>query len=180
MFIQMSVGCLLALTMYFGIVHGKSSTLQKYLIGYGIVIPIGLWFPFLLFDWLDVRSVTLRLALCTLPMTITLRCLETMYGFMSHEKSLKDYVVSVGCLLRPQADPNTDSIIPLTMKSFVRSLRKYFSWMMTLALLNQFLAPYNYYPFSTSVNTHEIAITFDLAALYNAYAQLGKSYPLVY
>jgi hypothetical protein len=171
-------GCFLGTLMYYGIVRqGGNPSAQGYLVGYGICIPLSLWFSFQLVEWLDIRSATLRMALCSSPMTISLRCLQTMHGFVpiACQESPWEYILSVGFILRPKYDKNGQTL-PFTARLLGRSIRKYLSWMLVLALLYPLLAPFDFYPFTSPVDAQEVMFTFDFPNLYNSYFQLGKSF----
>lgn len=173
---QMFSGCILGTIMYYGILRQKqSASTQGYLIGYGICIPLCLWVSFQLVEWLDIRSTVLRMALCSSPMTMSLRCLQTMHGNIpiASQESLWDYILSVSFILRPMYDKN-GMTIPFAARSFLLGLEKYMSWMLLLSLLYPFLAPFDFYPFSPSVDPQDVLFTFDIPNLYNSYFQLGQ------
>ena len=54
---------------------------KKFLIGYGIIIPIAIMLPFLIIDHLGIENKTLRFSLLSLPNTIVFRCLEAMVSW---------------------------------------------------------------------------------------------------
>jgi hypothetical protein len=178
----MLVGCLLAAIMYFGIVRQGAKpcagSTQGFLIGYGIVIPLSLWLPFHMVDWLDIRNVGFRLGFCSLPMTVTLRCLEAMYGFIPSNSSqqqspLWNYAVSVGFILRPMLDKKTGLTIPLNRKLFVQILQRHLFWMGAFGIVFHATWPSGFYPFPTAVVAHKTVICFDLGHLYNTFVQAG-------
>lgn len=182
---QMLVGCLLAAIIYFGILRCQGAepctgSTQGFLIGYGIVIPLSLWLPFIMVDWLDIRNVGIRLGFCSLPMTVTLRCLEAMYGFVpsndsssQQQSSLWNYAVSVGFILRPMLDKKTGQMIPLNRKLFMETLQRHLFWMGAFGLAFHATRPSGFYPFPTAVVAHKTVIYFELGHLYNTFVQAG-------
>lgn len=172
---QMIVGCIVATIMYYGIVRqSKSSSTQGYLVGYGVCIPLAMWSSYHLMESLDVRSPTLRLGLCSAPMTLPLRCLQTMHGVLPDEcqESLWNYIVSVGFILRPMYD-KVGQPVPLSPRVFGRGVLKYVHWVLLLSILCPFIAPFDYRPFHSEVDVQKALFVLDIPNLYNAFMQLG-------
>ena len=173
--LQMVTGCILGAVMYFGIVtRQETSFIQtRYMIGYGVVIPLSLWIPFIICDWLDIRSVALRMSLVSLPMTISLRCLATMYGFISTscQKSFRDYIVSVAFILRPKLDVNGRTI-PWTINILGKTVVKYLFWGLVQGIFFTVLIPYDFYPFKSTIKANEVRLAFEFGTLYNTFFQL--------
>jgi hypothetical protein len=166
-------------SMYYGIViqntKASAGSSQGYLVGYGLVIPLALWLPFQAIDWLDIRNVGFRLGCGSLPMTVTLRCLEAMHGVVAPaaKQSLRDYVVSVGFILRPMFDRRGQTI-PLTRKIFVQTMLKHFVWLGIFTLLFHVAWPSGFYPFATAVEANDVLVSFEVGHLYNTFVQAGK------
>jgi hypothetical protein len=174
---QMLSGCFIGTLMYYGIVRqGGKPSAQGYLVGYGICIPLSVWISYQIVELLDIRSVALRLTLCSTPMTMLLRCLQAMHGVVpiASQESLWEYILSVAFILRPRYDKNGQTL-PSTARLVGGSIRKYMSWLLVLALLYPLLAPFDFYPFASTVDAQEVMFTFDFPNLYNSYIQLGKS-----
>lgn len=75
------------MVLYYGIVRNqkrRTTSTQGVLVGYGLVIPLSLWIPFQVINWLDIRNVGYRLGFGPLPLTVTLCSLEAMHGFVPH------------------------------------------------------------------------------------------------
>lgn len=171
----MIIGSFIAIIMYYGIVRQpKSSPNQGYLVGYGICIPLAMWSSHYMVESLDIRSPTLRLGLCSSPMTLPLRCFQAMHGVLPDtcQESLWNYMVSVGFILRPNYD-KAGQLIPLTSRVFGRGVLKYLFWMGLLSILCPLFAPFGYRPFHSNVDVQKEIFVFDLPNLYNAYIQLG-------
>eukprot|EP00980_Cylindrotheca_fusiformis_P019776 scaffold6929_cov99-Cylindrotheca_fusiformis.AAC.3 len=159
--VQMLTGCIVGTLMYYGILRQrKNSPIRGYTVGYGICIPLCLMISFRIVDILDIRSTALRLALCVTPMTVCLRCFQTMHGVipLAWENSRWEYILSVAFTLRPKYDKDGRSS-PITLRLLARSVGRYILWILVLALLYPFLAPFDFYPFSSHVDAQERAST---------------------
>ena len=162
--------------MYYGIVLDASKdgvkSSQGYIIGYGLVIPLALWLPFQILNFLDLRGIGFRLGLVCLPMTVTLRCLESMYGFVDGNTiSLWDYIVASGFIVKPCYD-QSGKPCPLTLQHFGEALRYHTGWFLFFTVLCQIFEPFHYFPFPTNVTTpNTILISFDIGHLYNTFVQ---------
>ena len=173
---QMFIGCVVGAIMYFGVVkQSKSSPMQGYLVGYGIFIPLVVWYCSFIVESLDVRTPTLRLALCSATMTLPLRCFQTMHGVLPevYRESLWNYMLSIGFILRPRYD-KAGQPIPFTAKKFGRGFLKYLYWMSVISVLCNFLAPFDFHTFQSNVDIQSRMFVFDLPSLYNTYIFLGK------
>jgi hypothetical protein len=110
-----------------------SPPISSILLAYGVVIPIALYIPYSMIDQCDIRNIGFRLAWVSMPLTVTLRCLEALYGFVpttttptkttmtkhdsvvaQQHKSLVEYVMHVALILQPKQDctNSDDSILP--------------------------------------------------------------------
>ena len=56
--------------------------LKELFIGYGIIIPIAIMFPYRIIDYFDIKNRTLRFSLVCLPNAIVFRCLEAMVSVL--------------------------------------------------------------------------------------------------
>mmetsp|Transcript_14946 Transcript_14946/g.19565 ORF Transcript_14946/g.19565 Transcript_14946/m.19565 type:complete len:429 (-) Transcript_14946:192-1478(-) len=179
---QMIVGALLAVVMWFGIIQPKckkepsAAAVSPLLVGYGVVIPLALFLPMTAVDVLDIRNVGLRLGCISLPMTITLRCLEAMHGFTPTATSLWEYVVSVGFILRSKLDNTTSTstgtskaTTPITIRKMRQIANTHFAWMVAFTIVFNITMPSNFFPFKTKAEKE--LITFDVGQIYNTFVQ---------
>ena len=193
--LQMIAGCLLSTIMYYGIVVPRrlsSSTVQAALIGYGLVIPFSAWLPFYMVDILDIRSIAFRLGFCSLPMTVTLRCLHAMHGDLNRKKRVRkvdstdsdmsppptqytlwEYVVSVAFIVSPRLDSNGD-ITPLTAPLLRELIMEHIKGLGTFALVFNLFHHVDFAPLPTFVNPQDTIVAFDLGVIYNTFLQAGK------
>lgn len=174
--LQMFVACFLSAIMYYGIVLGSSKegvkSISGYLIGYGLVIPTSLLLPFWLIDILDLRNVGYRMGLVCLPMTVTLRCLESMYGFVEEpaRKSLFEYIAGSAFIVKPFRDQN-QNLVPLTLEVVQRELRYHATALVSFAILFHIFEPFQWYPFPSEVQANQVWVSFDIGNLYNTFVQ---------
>ena len=105
---QIAVGLTMGAIAYYGIIQTKSVS-TKYLVGYGVIIPAMLYLPFPFIEFFDVRAICLRMGLIAAPLTVTLKCLEPMYGFIPDYVtwSLRDFVIHFGFIQYARVDSKT-------------------------------------------------------------------------
>jgi hypothetical protein len=174
--LQILAGCCLSVVMYYGIVLVSSkddrNRLPGYLVGYGLIIPASLMLPFWLLETLDLRNVGYRMGLVCLPLTVTLRCLESMYGFVGeHERSsLWQYVAGSAFIAKPCRD-HDQRLVPLSMRTFTMDFQYHVKWLLCVALLFHVFAPYQWCPFPSSVPADQVWVSFDVGHLYNTFLQ---------
>jgi hypothetical protein len=169
----MLAGSILAVFMYYGIVLDSSGvqSSQRYLFGYGLVIPVSIWLPFQIIESFDIRGVGFRLGLVSLPMTVTLRCLESMYGFVgSGRNSLWDYVLGSGMIVKPCYDQD-GKVVPLTAQRFGVAFHYHASWLLFFTVLYHIFKPFDYFPFATTFESNQVWVSFDIGHLYNTFIQ---------
>ena len=173
----MVTSCLLGFLMYYGIVRicfkpsGETSKVQGILIGCGIVLPLSLWIPFIFMEFGQIHNVALRLGLGCVPLTLTFSTLEAICGFVPSyaTKSLWDYLVYVGFVLRPQIKHG--QYVPWTSLSFLRSIRRHLVGLGLFAVLYNLAEPCNFRPFLTRQAFKDRRFSFEPGQLYNTFLQ---------
>ena len=174
----MAVCCLLSVVMYCGIVRNKkpwTTSTQGVLVGYGLIIPLSLWLPFRVINWLDIRNVGYRLAFGCLPLTTTLCCLEAMHGCVPPPatESLSSYIVHTGFILRPKYD-DKGRLVKSTMESISTTNKMHFVGLAIFALLFHLAEPFDFSPFPSTRPSNEIFVTLELGQMYNTFIQARK------
>jgi hypothetical protein len=164
--------------MYYGIVRDqepRTTRTQGLLVGYGLVIPLSLWIPFQVINWLDIRNVGHRLSFGCLPLTTTLCCLEAMHGCVPPyvTESLSSYILHNGFILRPKYD-DKGRLIKNTRDSFLATNKMHFVGLGIFALLFHLAEPFDFFPFSSSRASNEIFVTLELGQMYNTFIQACK------
>jgi len=104
--LQMVTSAAFAVVVYKLIVSRQEAAPLSFLVGFGVVIPLALYVPFHLLVALDLQSKTLAMALICLPILVTLRCMEAMFGFVppAAGKSLKNYIVYYASMMKTKFD----------------------------------------------------------------------------
>jgi len=181
-------GCMFGAIIYYGIIcqtkniHSKDKLKKdqtsefhaaKLLVGYGIVIPLALWLPFWAIDTLDIQNIGCRLGFVSLPMTISLRCLEAMHGFVTpiETQSLWDYCISVGFILRPRVNNKTGKWVPFSFVRLLCIVKTHYVWMISFAVVYHAVMATDFYPFPTNVEANQVLVSFDVGHLYNTFVQ---------
>lgn len=219
LFLQMVIGSLLAVIIYYGIIIPASQRkFDKYtndscrrpqqststststtsfttglLFGYGVIVPFTLGLPLWVVDQCNIRNVGFRLGWCSLPLTLTLRCLEAMHGTLPPHRttSLWAYVRSTGFILQPKYvlssvkkeessggdnddddDGDVYTVLPMTLKEGFRILREYGFWLLTYTAVYHCLSPFDFSPFATPGDpAMQPWFYWDLPHLYDTYLQ---------
>ena len=158
--------------------------MEGFLLGYGFVIPLALWISIPLIEWLDIRNVTYRLACGSVPITMTLKCLEAMYGFTPYQatQTLGDYLLYVGFILRPKYDRTTNLPLRRTWSSLFQTLQRHFLGLFMFSILYQMMDPYDFFPFSPPLAVSNLLdntrnynlVTFQVGQLYNTFLQASE------
>lgn len=121
---------------------------NRWLIGYGIVIPALLVAPIWIYAQWQVPNIAIMLCLCgAIPNIITLRVMEAMHGtmpdYVTSRKMLVLYYSSTLQLLFENGQP-----VPLTSQRFWIKLRHFLSVFLQTSLLFSILLATDYHPFS--------------------------------
>jgi hypothetical protein len=164
--------------MYYAIVRyqePRTTRTQGVLVGYGIVIPLSLWIPFQVINWLDIRNVGSRLGFGCLPLTTTLCCLEAMHGCVPPyaTESLSSYILHTGFILRPKYD-DKGKLIKSTRDSFSTTNKMHFVGFGIFVFLFHLAEPFDFFPFPSSRPSNEIFMTLELGQMYNTFIQARK------
>jgi hypothetical protein len=192
-FLQMILGCILATVIYVCILPNvkQSSTaskalsttasLQGFLVGFGFVIPATMMLPYHAIDSFDIRNLGFRLAWCSLPMTIILRTVEAMFGFVppQHCQTLWHYVRHTGFVLRPKYGKDGVTSVATTFYSIGRIALEYVFWISCMAVGYHFMGTSSFCPFTAlqygttateAFDAHTI-IYWDWPRLYDTFFQ---------
>ena len=98
---------------------------SAYLVGYGLVIPAVLAFPYAVISWLDIQNTMSRFVLYV-PTLITFRVLEAMHcheeDVPTAEASVLNYVLFYSCLVEVKYDAETTKPLSLTQMEIVKRL----------------------------------------------------------
>lgn len=165
---QITVSLLLGMVAYYGIIQ-SSSYHAKYLVGFGIIIPIALAMPFPFIEWFDIRALGLRLCLIAAPLSCTLKSLETIYGFTPEfaTVSMKEFLMHFGFIMYPKRDHKTKQRIPTSRTSFWNCIRTLLIHAFKNGILYSLLIPCSFQPLTPSRPDTDVYVAIDANQLLN-------------
>jgi hypothetical protein len=171
--LQIGVQCSLAAIVYKFII-GQRGTVQAYLVGWGVVFPFILAFPYWFLETFDIRFKVVKLATGAVSMIVGFRCIEAMYDCSPPvvESSLANYVLYYTTAAPFEWDKTTQTVRKITKKELISMLIKFYFHFTMLSLVLSFLMHFNFQPFESNVKFNEWNLTWDLlspAHLANAY-----------
>jgi len=136
--------------------RGSSSS---YLVGYGIIIPAVLAFPYVVISWLGIRNIMVRFVFY-LPTLITFRVLEAMHcsqeDVPSAEASVSNYVLFYSCLVEVKYDAETTKPLSLTEAEIVKRLWRIASQYVMLGILYSLVLQSSFAPFDVPTEAHTL------------------------
>jgi len=154
MLIEAAFGCIISALVYNQIVCRRGST-SSFLVGYGIVIPACLLFPYYLIATLDLRNKILKFAASAIVPNLTLfRCMEAMYGFSppGTEKTSKQHMIYSASAMEICFDPKTGRPAPAKLSDTLQRLMHFMKYIVILGLYKSAFAPYGYEPFHEQIS----------------------------
>lgn len=148
--LQSSISAILAAITYKIVVQNRG-TMEAYLFGYGIIIPISTLLPFKILKLLDLRNKCLTLSMCTLPNLVIFRCMETMHNCSPPEveTSLKNYCLYYASIIEFAFDPQAGRPRKITRSECWSNLAKLCCQILFLCLASSLLLPYDFSPFDS-------------------------------
>lgn len=126
--------------------NSKDVKSTKYLISFGLVLPIILYEPIYITQMLDIENRALRMFLLALPITASLRLLEATFGSLptGAEKSLSHFLSYFACLMGCKFDEHTHDPIHVTKAFFVQQVSKLLLHFGFVAILISLLIHHGY------------------------------------
>jgi hypothetical protein len=173
---QLSLLKKLAVVNYRFIVQ-KRRTSAAYLLGWGIVVPLALYFPYVLIGTLQIHSKCIKIAARSSAFIVGFRTVEAIYETSPDtvETSLATYVTYYSTLLHFQWDPKMTTRRKITARELLSNVGLVVAVFHLLSLVLSFEMHYNFEPFSSSkVKLEEFHFNADLLSL----AHLGNAYCL--
>jgi hypothetical protein len=170
---QIAIQSLFAAVIYLLIVKNRGSQFS-FLFGYGVVIPTICYIPFVVIEFLAIRSRVVRLALVTAPNLVVFRCLEAMYGTSPSvvETSLGHYVAYYTSLFDFYWNPETKSRQKISWNDLFGRVYRIKAHYVLASLILSYMLHYNFKPFPSSValdSYHISAKLFTFGQLLNNY-----------
>jgi len=160
--------CLMWTITYHGILQRRGTT-SSFLIGFGIVCPLMVWFPFWLLQYLDVSNKIIRFCSSAIyPVVTVFHTIEAMYGFCPGgvEDSYWNYILYNACVLDIQYELNKKTEKKHPIKSTIRDqlmiLLNFVKYLFLLGIYISLLST-RVEPYITNANGNEPG--FELAHL---------------
>jgi hypothetical protein len=167
--------------MIYQLVVQQRGTVQSYLIGFGIILPVSSYIPFFLLETLDIRNKVITLSSTTVMTVIFFRCIEAMYGTSPSngvmESSMWNYCMYYSSVAPFVWDIKTKRRKAVTMQRLLFSLVDILVHFFAVSLVLSFLKPYRYNPFDDPVHLTELKVSWHMFRkehLLNSYCQAGE------
>jgi len=134
--IQSTINAITAISIYYLVVKQRGS-LQSYLIGYGIICPALVTFPFQLSQFLGVHSISMMVGQAGLSTVVLLRCLMAIHATLPSfvEKDLPSLVMFFVSPVQFEFDAKSGQVIKSTSESFRVTLWKTIQLTIVLTLV---------------------------------------------
>jgi hypothetical protein len=192
---QIAIALLFGFTTWHCIIHPiqarKDGTIpiHSLLIGLGLLIPLSLMLPFLVFDAIDLRSIPLRFGCFFIPLILPCKVLDALFGVDSMARrtrmaSLRHYLYYSFQIMPTYSHKNDGDevlakhkriVVPCTLQSFSQNFMQFIKWFLVSILVNQMLSPFDFAPFPEKNHARNRATdlypTFELCRLCNNYLQ---------
>jgi len=134
-----------AIVYHFIVAPKKSDTSTAFILGYGVLLPFWLGWPFFIFPLLDVRNLLLKFVVGgVVPTLMEFRLLEAIHGCCPDHAttSLQDFVFYFASVLVFERDSKTNSLMPATTRMKLERLRKFVGLMYMMGAFQSILSPY--------------------------------------
>lgn len=172
--VQSLIQILFACFIYKLIVQ-RRGTIESYLIGWGFVIPISLYIPYYLLDYLDIRNKAISLSSSCVMTSVFFRCLEAMYGTSPYvvESSIWNYCSYYGNVVPYIWNSKTGKRETTTVIQIFRSFGEQLHNLVALSLVLSVLIHFDFKPFNDTVGWTELYVStnhfFHLGHICNSY-----------
>jgi hypothetical protein len=163
LFLQVAVQCCFAATNYRYIIQQRR-TVEAYLMGWGVVIPVSVYFTFWLVGFLDVQNGAMKLSCAATAWIVALRTIEAMYDTSPRavETSVGTYCAYYTSILHFEWDEKTAKRRRVSLKEVLLKAAEVFFFANVLALSLSIFAHLNYEPFHSPVQIDQYNFNLDL------------------
>jgi hypothetical protein len=180
--LQSVVQMVFGVIVYMSIVKQRG-TMQAYLVGWGIILPIALYLPFYFLDLFNIRNKVVTLSSTTVMTVIFFRCIEAMYGTSPNsgvmESSLWNYCGYYSSVAPFVWDPKTKQRKYITTSQLWSSLLDLTIHFVVVSLVLSALIHFQYRPFKDPIQLTELSISKELISkehLLNSYCHAVLTY----
>jgi hypothetical protein len=161
--ITLIVAALVGSILYYTVIQSKqTNTTHAYIVGWGLILPFWISYPFILFYFFDIRNCLFKFLVgCIAPVVCFFRTTECIYGFVpeySTTKSLKEFIFYyatipiVSRIKKKQKQHDDDNVqqiigdpIECTGSKKISHLIKFTGWLFLTGVLQSILSPYPYF-----------------------------------
>jgi len=138
-------------------------TFQGMIVGYGIVLPICIYYPRYIYHLLNIHNVVIRFALAAVPIAGLFRCTEAIYGFAPDSTTItfKTYffywLAPVEHEIRQDSKNKSTSMpVAATLPYFIETAHAFLIGFLKMSLLFSLLSPFHFRIFATPSNNGEV------------------------
>jgi Membrane bound O-acyl transferase family len=139
--------------------------IDSYILGWGVILPLSILFPYQLLNVLYLQNKVIRMALASTAFIVGFRCIEAMYHTSppTVERNLYTYMIYYSSLLHYEWDPVTGTRRRITVRELLYNCVGFLFTMALLSIVLSMEMYYNFQPFSNSpVQLHEYHFNFEL------------------
>ena len=135
-------------TVIFKFILPYKKTATAYLMGFGMIIPLALYFPYWLINAFDIQNIMIRFGIYT-PTIMTFHCLEAMYGTspLGTEASLQNYWLYNCLVTEVQFSPLLQRPKQMSTSDLLSRSNHVIRQLFGLSLLYSLTFPYGFQPF---------------------------------
>ena len=123
----------------------KSETSTAFFLGYGVLLPFWLGWPFLIYPLLDVRNLLLKFVVGgVIPTLMEFRLLEAIHGCCPEHAttSLQDFVFYFASVLVFERDPKTNALMSATTGMKLKHLQNFVGLVFLMGAFQSILSLY--------------------------------------
>ena len=141
-----------------------SLPLDSYMLGWGVIVPMAILFPYPMLRFLQIQNRVIKMALGTSTFIVAFRCIEAMYYTSPDvvETNVRTYVIYYSSILHFEWNPVTCRRRTIQAKELLRNFLYLVATMWLLSLVLSWEMHYNFRPFSSPVELHEYHLNADL------------------
>lgn len=164
-----------AVVNYYGIVQ-RRRTVEAYLLGWGVVLPIAFALPYGVLEALNIQSRVIKMASATPTFIVGFRTVEAMYGTAppTVESTLVTYATYYSTLVHFCWDPKSRTRRVIRFSELLANARHLAVGLLMLSAVMSFEMHYKFEPFASPVKLDDFHLTLDLLSP----AHLGNAYCL--
>lgn len=157
MLIQMLIQVVFAAAIYKFIIKNRAS-LEAYLFGFGVIIPLALFIPFFLLEEFNIQNKSVKLGFTTLPTIVFFRTLEAMFATPSNivvEVTMGNYMTYYTTLVTFEWSTKTLKRRKITTAEFLAAATNLLVDFVRISAMLSFMMHFNFQPFDSPVKLDE-------------------------